>query len=232
MQSSLRSLVLVAVLTACGDDDGSEPVLDGSVPSAPDAGTSNIDAARSPEPDARVDAAVVDTGTVSMTIDATVQEADAAVDPDLALSAALENKLKNECSAVFTAGSWSNEFFAVRDDYERCVASCFVNGSCTDMKSLFCNSTVNPVVQCVGACNAHPADGFLCGDGSRIPHAYVCDLGMSQNCPDNSDEAHCAGDLFTCGSGAKIPRKLVCDLIAICSDDSDETQGCAKVACN
>jgi hypothetical protein len=250
MQTSLRSLALILLLAACGDDDGSaQPQPDGSTPppgtTAPDASTPGLDATtpvQQPDaatpvtPDSAVTPIDTDAGNTQPTEDAgqTSEQPDAATPPqptpDQLLAAAAEAKVRTECG-VFTAGKLPSDFFAVRDSYERCVATCLVDAACNTLKSTLCRTTqqTTTVDSCIAACDITPTDGFACGDGNSVTYAVVCDL--ESQCANGADQASCA-DRFTCTNGKTIPTRLVCDGLDACGDGSDEAaaQGCARCA--
>ncbi|MET0284059.1 MAG: hypothetical protein ABW352_06305 [Polyangiales bacterium] len=247
MQTSLRSLALILLLAACGDDDGSaQPQPDGSTPpTGTDASTPAMDATTPvQQPDATTpvvsDSAVTpndtDAGNTPVDTDAgqTTEQPDATTPPqptpDQLLATAAEAKVRTECG-VFTQGKLPGDFFAVRDSYERCVATCLVNAPCNVLKSTLCRSTqqTTAVDTCIAACDIAPTDGFACGDGKTVTYAVVCDL--ESQCTNGADQANCA-DQFTCTNGKKIPTRLVCDGLDACGDGSDEAaaQGCARCA--
>jgi hypothetical protein len=116
--------------------------------------------------------------------------------------------------------------YSVEDAYDACIAGCVVTSSCADLKASLCweeELPENAFTRCLERCDDTPADGFRCGDGSRIPHAYRCDF--EPDCPDEADEANCGQ--FRCADGEVLPASSArCDYIEDCDDGSDET-GCA-----
>jgi len=112
--------------------------------------------------------------------------------------------------------------YSVEDTYDVCVAHCTLSASCDLMKQLVCAERFNSFTQCLVDCDDAPSDGFRCADGSRIPHAGLCDL--LEDCPDGEDETSCGQ--FVCSDGEIIPtRSARCDWYEDCGDGSDEL-GC------
>ena len=113
----------------------------------------------------------------------------------------------------------------VRDDHGRCFARCFVRQSCLDIFNILCGKGESRfLAQCIESCETNPQDGFLCKDGSRVPHIFLCD--QTRDCPGGDDEgARC--DSHKCANGKVLKNvgDLVCDMTADCTDGSDEI-GC------
>jgi hypothetical protein len=226
------------LLAACGDDDDSTPVkTDASVSTMPGDASIQIDASvPSTRHDATVSAdASADAGSTDAAVDLPLQqdasEQDAALPPNEneLLSEKLRARFGAECGA-FDDGKWSSDFFAVRDGYERCLATCFTAGPCDDFTKTVCGTgsaaASTSITACLKTCDEHPADGFSCSDGSKITIAQVCNA--APNCPDGADELNCP-DSFTCKSGNEtVPGRTVCDGAPTCRDGSDEQQGCAR----
>jgi|GEM_PF-7055049 len=158
------------------------------------------------------------------------------ISEDDRLALAVEAKLR-KCGTVVGEGPFNVGL--VEDDYDRCVGSCVVNSSCSNLTRNLCGGETNAYGNCTANCSTRPADGFLCNDGSRIRHTAVCDddlLAKDAKCPGGEDELNC--EKFTCKDGDKISMKYRCDGTSVegakasilgCKDGSDEV-GCA-VAC-
>lgn len=190
-------------------DTGTPPVV---VPPVADAGSSTT-----------VDA---DAGTPPVT-----SEPDAAapvITADQQLELDLCKKFR-DCTGI-NDGVLGVDYCKVDDEYARCVAKCVTGAECATVGKWFCGGDgamgKGPVSTCVAQCPLAPTDGFLCGDGKRIPNQYVCDLGALLDCDDKSDEKNCALE-FTCGSGEKLPLRFRCDGAKSCKDGSDEPAECA-----
>ncbi|MET0340977.1 MAG: LDL receptor domain-containing protein [Polyangiales bacterium] len=112
----------------------------------------------------------------------------------------------------------------VRDETDRCLARCNVAAECDDIRRFACDATTtrSAFTTCLTGCTQAPADGFACGDGTRVAHVLVCN--GKPNCPDGTDEDDCA---HACGDGSAIEDGLgiACDGNEDCADGSDEA-GC------
>lgn len=119
--------------------------------------------------------------------------------------------------------------YAVEDSYDACIASCVLEASCDELKTLSCEGDVEGAVgECLAECRPSLSlpGGFVCGNGRSIPHAFLCDL--EADCADGEDEEGCGS--FTCDDGTIVPaREARCDQVEDCQDRSDEA-GC-KLSC-
>lgn len=145
---------------------------------------------------------------------------------DQLLAAAMEAKLR-QCNIVTGSGFYN--IGLVVDDWDRCIAACIANIGCTDLHLALCFGIRGAYADCHDACPTAPADGFLCGDGSRIPHHGVCDGDATPyKCPGHEDELGC--ETWACDDGQYVTARAVCDGTskAGCADGSDEKQNCAS----
>jgi len=255
MSRCLKALSFV-VLIACGSDAAPDkdaentqamPTLGSDDASTPGSTALQADAA-SPNPGPGVDAATVGTlPTPPVETDAAVPahpvDTDGAaptVPPDAGvvvpvltadqmLEASYSKKFL-ECSGL-SAGTLPADYFIVDDAYARCIANCVLADSCANVGTWFCGGGAangkGSVNACVNKCPLAPADGFACGNGKTIPHAYVCDLSSQLDCAGEEDEQNCPRD-FQCTSGERVPMRLRCDGFAACKDGSDEPAECAR----
>jgi Low-density lipoprotein receptor domain class A len=112
--------------------------------------------------------------------------------------------------------------YRIRDEFDRCMGRCALAAGCPQLVSLACDEDDSPLLTCLLACPDPPSDGFRCRDGSRIPHAALCDL--VPDCPAEEDESGCGE--FRCADGEVLPAKSArCDYFDDCEDGSDE-RGC------
>jgi hypothetical protein len=119
----------------------------------------------------------------------------------------------------------------IRDEHGRCFGRCFLDPTlCTDIWETLCEtgdgepSGGERLITCLDDCNASPEDGFLCKDGTRIPHIFLCD--QATDCPSGDDEgARCSSHTCANGEVLKNVGDVVCDVQQDCSDGSDE-MGC------
>jgi|GEM_PF-6697185 len=110
----------------------------------------------------------------------------------------------------------------IQDDYDVCAATCIVGASCDNVLSLYCNpGQKDMLTACIDRCPMHPANGFKCADGSKIPRAFVCDL-LPGDCPGGDDEGkHCG--THSCDDGQVLKAEDVhCNAVPDCDDGSDE----------
>lgn len=127
-------------------------------------------------------------------------------------------------------GTPSEDEYSIKDDYDRCAARCVIAGTCDDLRELACTSgglptNANPFVACLEKCPFDPADGYACSDGTKIPHAGVCD--GFEDCEDEADETDCGEHVCDDGETISI-GEVTCDGFEDCSDGSDEA-GCPAV---
>jgi hypothetical protein len=109
----------------------------------------------------------------------------------------------------------------VQDDYDRCAVTCIVNASCDDVLNLYCEGQEDALTACIDRCPMSPSDGFKCADGTKIPHAFVCDL-IAGDCPGGDDEGKRCGT-YSCDDGQVLMAEDVrCDATPDCDDGSDE----------
>lgn len=252
----MRIIVVGCVLlAACGGDglpsvgrDGApddETALDASVGSAN--GSKDDAEVRADGGDADAGSDVHDAGALldgAVADDAAPDESDAGSDanvempdPDRVLAAAVEAKLR-DCGIVgegpFNVGS-------VEDSFDRCIGECITTASCEALDQTLCDLKSSSFSACNTACHDEdgnvpiPEDGYVCADGSRIPHTAVCDDGVVMDCPGGEDEQNCPK--FTCADGDVISAKYRCDGYLVmgaqaslfgCKDGSDEV-GCAPL---
>jgi len=241
------------VLIACGSD--SAPDLEKeNTEATPVPGS---DAAATPDPTGQqADAAVVTTGngivdggaaqTPAIETDGAlpVIPADAGVPAEPAPDAAVVvpvltadqmleatySKKFLECSGL-NGGTLPADYFTIDDAYARCIANCVLADTCANIGTWFCNGGAangkGSVYACTSKCPLAPVDGFSCGNGKTIPHAYVCDVSSQLDCAGKTDEQNCPQD-FQCTSGERIPMRLRCDGVPACKDGSDEPAECAR----
>lgn len=113
--------------------------------------------------------------------------------------------------------------YSIEDEYDRCAARCALTASCAEIASSVCDQADDAFTDCLLDCPDPPADGYRCRDGSRIPHAALCDL--VPDCAGREDESGCGQ--HRCANGELIPASSArCDYIEDCADGSDE-RGCA-----
>lgn len=115
----------------------------------------------------------------------------------------------------------------IEDESDACVGRCIVRSPCADLKEAVCEARgVGSFLACLESCPLEPKDGFACNDGSKIPHALVCDT--APDCGDGKDEDDCPP--YTCRDGQKLTGKLdvECDDRKDCQDGSDE-EGCSPL---
>lgn len=145
---------------------------------------------------------------------------------DELLAQAMEAKLR-QCEIVKGSGYFNVGL--VQDEWDRCIARCIVDIGCTDLRFQFCLNIGDVYKNCHNACPTSPADGFLCGDGTRIPHHGVCDGDDTPyKCPGHEDELNC--ETWACDNGEYVSARAVCDGSsdkAACADGSDEEHNCA-----
>jgi hypothetical protein len=181
------------------------------------------DAGRSEDASTDANAVVMkDAGAVSAP-DAEVGR-DSAAGPDAGAATDLAARLldKRKSCRVFDDKA-DPSTYAVVDAFDVCIAQCWITASCGEVRASFCTDTETSFWRCLAACDEHPADGFECGDGQRIPHADVCNT--VDDCSDGADEHACGS--YLCKDGTTVPSShLRCDLMFDCADRSDEL-GCA-----
>lgn len=213
-------LHLAALLLLCGCPD--EPNPPGSMTD----GAADADAGGDAGGDTRTDAGVDASGDarVDARTDASASTVGDAGSEDVSLEERTIAKLK-QCG-LYEAEGAPNQY-SVEDAYDVCVAQCTLGASCAAMKQLVCEDRDSGFTDCLDGCDDAPRDGFRCTDGSRIPHAALCDL--FPDCANDEDERACGE--FVCADGEIIPaRSARCDWIEDCLDGSDE-RGCMLV-CN
>jgi hypothetical protein len=211
------TLLLSAFIAACPDPDHPEPGDARSPASWSDAGSLR-DA--SPNHDARpLDDAEMDRGPLTPLEGGVLADA-ARPAADLELERRAIEKLK--MCGMFEPSVDAAQY-NVEDEYDRCTARCLLAAACAQIASTVCDDADNALANCVLDCPDPPSDGFRCRDGSRIPHAALCDL--FPDCAGEEDESGCGQ--FRCADGDSIPaRSARCDYVEDCADGSDE-QGCA-----
>lgn len=216
-----------ALLVACRDPDRPEPVDAGAaVAVVPDAGSLL---------DASIGADAAASGEAGPLADATAEagaggdsgptaEAGAEAGP-LASDLDLERRGIEQAKACgFYEPSQDPAGYVVQDEFDRCLTRCWLAASCAEIDAYLCEDALNALDRCIVECPLQPLDGFRCADGSRIPHALVCNL--EADCPDDEDEMNCGE--FRCSNGERIPASSArCDGWEDCLDGSDE-RACAS----
>lgn len=152
---------------------------------------------------------------------------DSAVDAGGGARAALTQET---LSKFMSCGAYESSLgpaaYSIEDDFDECVARCTVANSCAELKTVLCwddTRDENGLTRCIERCDQAPQDGFRCGDGTRVAHAFRCDY--LEDCADGSDEANCGQ--FRCMDGEVLPNASArCDYVEDCDDGSDEL-GCA-----
>ncbi|HEX5660620.1 MAG TPA: LDL receptor domain-containing protein [Polyangiales bacterium] len=161
----------------------------------------------------KLDAALHD--ATSTLVDAS---SDASIDQQLAQR--LIDKFR-ECAVI---GEGEYHVRPVEDSFDRCMAECQLEASCTALKTTLCSAELkdDDLLACASACTNLPLDdGFQCG--YAIPHSWLCDL--EDDCQQGEDEVDCG--TFACADGTSVASELVrCDGTEQCDDGSDE-HGCA-----
>ena len=232
------TLVLSLLLTACpGPDDreasdATAPVLAPDAGAGPEAGVGPDAPASAPAADAaaRSDAMAPAPATdAAASPDARASsDAGAGRTPEAGASATGDSELERQhIEKLKACGMYEPSIdpaeYSVQDEYDRCFARCVIASSCPQLTGLVCEDAENALYDCLVACPEVPSDGFRCRDGSRIPHAALCDL--VPDCEDEEDESGCGE--FRCMNGEILPAKSArCDYIEDCLDGSDE-RGCA-----
>jgi hypothetical protein len=219
MKSAFPTLCLLTAFAACGDTKDTRPTEDVDPSQESDSGVEGDGDAE--EPDASVEdgdagAPEADSGTGKPTDDA-------GADADAALAAELRAKFE-QCKVDPPGADAQTK---IEDETARCSARCIVAASCDDVRGLACTSSpsTNALLTCLRQCPMHPADGYGCSDGTKIPHAALCD-GFA-NCTDQGDEAACGE--YVCADGTKVSsERAKCDGDADCPDASDEA-GCPAI---
>ena len=163
-------------------------------------------------------------GTACPDTDAKTSDGAKTSPSDAELSADSKARLR-ECG-VLGAGTYDDG--PVQDAFDRCVMQCTIDADCADLKPALCSDeepTSSAFASCAEAClGSTLADQFKCDDGTRIPHAFVCDLEV--DCTGGEDEGtHCGHHRCTDGETISI-KDTHCDGYADCGDGSDE-DGCA-----
>ncbi|HEX6240809.1 MAG TPA: LDL receptor domain-containing protein [Polyangiales bacterium] len=206
-------LVLTFALTGCPEDRPRESAEGGVSPGDAAAGPGLTDAGPSSTADGGTDASSDGGGT------------DASSDGGGRAALTQENLSKfMSCGAYET--SLGPAAYSIDDDFDECIARCTVASSCAELEAVLCwdeTADESALTRCLERCDDAPRDGFRCGDGTRIAHAYRCDF--EPDCADSSDEANCGE--FRCADGDVLPTASArCDYVEDCEDGSDEL-GCA-----
>jgi len=143
---------------------------------------------------------------------------------DLRIEQAVKRRL-NECGLI-NRPDLPVGLEHIRDKHGRCFGRCFLEPTlCVDIWETFCGTGYGDrLITCLDGCETAPADGFLCKDGTRIPHIFLCD--QATDCSSGDDEgARCSSHTCANSEILKNVGDIVCDAQQDCSDGSDE-MGC------
>jgi Low-density lipoprotein receptor domain class A len=196
-------LALSLLMSACPEDS---PSIPSPRPSA-DASTAT-------------DAGMPATDAAARSTDAAGPVDPSPADPYAELAARQLAKAK---ACGFYEPSADPDIYLVLDAYDACLATCVIDAPCARLTGMLCDALES--FTCWDDCELEgvPADGYRCRDGTRIPHAYLCDF--EADCQGGEDEASCGE--YRCASGETLPNSMArCDYIADCADESDEL-GCS-----